>query len=119
MGITSYRDLTVWQKSIQLVKAVYEVTEHFPKSEQCNLVSQMRRCAVSIPSNIAEGQRRSSRKDFRHFLFHAFGSGAELETQIEIAKQLPFGAGLQYEQADQLLSEVMKMLNVLITKLDE
>lgn len=118
MSIESYRDLIVWQKSIQLVKAVYELTEKFPKSEQSNLISQMRRCSVSIPSNIAEGKCRSTRKDFRNFLFNAYGSGAELETQVEIAKQLPFGLNLKYEQVDQMLSEVMKMLNVFIKKLE-
>lgn len=109
--IQTYKDLIVWQKSMDLVVAVYELTEQFPKSEMYGLTSQMRRCTVSIPSNIAEGRRRGSRKDYRHFLIIAYGSGAELETQIEIAKRLPFGTNLNYNKLDSLLIEVMKMLN--------
>ena len=117
MVIQSYRDLIVWQKSMQLVVAVYALTENFPRSEVYGLTSQMRRSAVSIPSNIAEGRRRSTKKDFRQFINIAFGSGAELETQLEISKQLPFGKGLNYSLADNLLAEVMKMLNALSNKL--
>ena len=117
MIIASHRDLTVWQKSMGLVLAVYELTEQFPKSEMYGLSSQMRRATVSIPSNIAEGKTRGTRKDYRHFLLNSFGSGAELETQIEIAKQLPFGKNLEYTKVDKLLVEVMKMLNALIKKL--
>jgi len=115
--ITSYKDLIVWQKSMGLVLAIYELTKHFPKSEMYGLTSQMRRAAISIPSNIAEGKARGTRKDYRRFLLNSFGSGAELETQIKIAKQLPFGKNLDYSQVDKLLDEVMKMLNVLIKKL--
>ena len=86
MQIESYKDLVVWQKATQLAIGVYEVTEHFPKAEIYGLTAQMRRSAVSIPSNIAEGSRRSTRKDFRNFLLNAFGSGAELETQIGLGK---------------------------------
>jgi four helix bundle protein len=78
------------------------------------LVSQMRRSAVSIPSNIAEGRRRSTEKDFRSFLIIAYSSGAELETQLEISKQLPFGLTLDYSRVDSLLLEVMKMLNRMV-----
>lgn len=115
--IESHRDLVVWQKSIELVVAVYELTEKFPKSELFGLVSQMRRASVSVPSNIAEGKTRGTRKDYRHFLLNSFGSGAELETQVIIAKRLPFGTSLDYSRVDSLLIEVMKMLNVLIQKL--
>jgi four helix bundle protein len=107
----------VWQKGIDLVSAIYELTEYFPKSELYGLTSQMRKAAVSIPSNIAEGRRRSTRADFRSFLFNAFGSGAELETQVIIVKRLPFGKNLDYSKVDSLLSEVMKMLNVMIDQL--
>ena len=93
-SIKSHKDLIVWQRSLELVTAVYELTELFPKTELYGLASQMRISAVSIPSNIAEGKRRGSRKDFRHFLLNSFGSGAELETQIEIAKRLSFGGKL-------------------------
>jgi len=116
-GIKSYQDLIVWQKAMDLVMSVYKLTEDFPKSEIYGITSQMRRSAVSIPSNIAEGSRRSSRKDFRHFLQNAYGSGAELETQIEIAKRMSFGKGLQYQNIDGILNEVMRMLNGLIRSL--
>lgn len=111
MSSKSYKDLIVWQKSIDLVVAVYELAEYFPKSEVFGLSSQMKRSAVSIASNIAEGSKRGTKKDFRQFLLMAYGSGAELETQIFIAKKLPFGKSLNYKTVDALLEEVMKMLN--------
>ena len=117
MQIESYKELIVWQKSIDLVVAIYAITDMYPKTEMYGLTSQMRRCSVSIPSNIAEGRRRSSRKDFCHFLTIAFGSGSELETQIEISKRLPFGKNLDFLKIDSLLLEVMKMLNKLIVSL--
>ena len=89
--IYSYRDLIVWQKSVELVVAIYKLTEKFPSVEVYGLTSQMRRAVISIPSNIAEGRKRGTRKDFRPFLVVAYSSGAELETQLEIAKKLPFG----------------------------
>ncbi len=96
---------------MNLVVELYNLSEQFPKAEIYGLTSQIRRAAVSIPSNIAEGSRRGTKKDFRHFLLNAYGSGSELETQIEIAKRLPFGKTISFDQADSLLSEVMKMLN--------
>ncbi len=117
MSIQSYRDLIVWQKAMNLVVAVYELTDQFPKSEMFGLTSQMRRAAVSIPSNIAEGRKRSSRKDFRNFLMNSFGSGSELETQIAITKRLSFGKKLDYFLIDSLLDEIMKMLNKMISSL--
>lgn len=110
----SYKNLIVWQKSISLVTRLYEVTDKFPKEEIFGLVSQMRRCAVSIPSNIAEGRYRGTEKEFLHFIRIAYGSGAELETQIEIAKRLPMTKMLDYTEIDTLLEEVMKMLNTLL-----
>ena len=89
--IHTYKDLIVWQRAMELVGAVYELTKDFPRSEIYGLVSQMQRCATSIPSNIAEGRRRGTKKDYRHFLIIAYGSGAELETQVDIAKKLSFG----------------------------
>ena len=119
MKIESYKNLIVWQKSMGLVVAIYELTEKFPIEEKYGLAMQMRRSAVSIPSNIAEGSRRGSRKDFRHFALIAFGSGAELETQIQIAKRLPLGKKLEYGSIDNLLDEVMRMLNKLISGLGD
>jgi len=115
--IYSYKDLIVWQKSVELVVAIYKLTEKFPPAEVYGLTSQMRRAVISIPSNIAEGRRRGTRKDFRQFLVVAYSSGAELETQLEIAKKLPFGKSLDYLEVDNLLLEVMKMLNKIVSTL--
>jgi four helix bundle protein len=115
--IHSYKDLVVWQRAMEVVVAVYELSEQFPKSELYGLTSQMRRSAVSIPSNIAEGRKRSSKKDFCQFLVIAYASGSELETQIEIVKRLPLGKSLSYDKVDSLLEEVMKMLNTMLAKL--
>lgn len=115
--IYTYKDLIVWQRSIQLVVEVYKLTENFPREEIYGLTSQIRRSAVSISSNIAEGRFRGSRKDYLQFLRVAYSSGAELETQIEIAKRLPETKNLDYSKTDSLLLEVMKMLNVMIKKM--
>lgn len=117
MKIESYENLIVWQKSMDLVVIIYELTEKFPREELYSLTSQMRKSAISIPSNIAEGSRRGSRKDFRHFLLNAFGSGAELETQIKIVKRLPFGRNIDFIRAADLLAEVMRMLNKMTSNL--
>ena len=109
--IHGYKDLIVWQRSMELVVAVYQLTDDFPRQEIYGLISQLRRAAVSIPSNIAEGRRRGGKKEFRQFLLISYGSGAELETQIEIAKRLKFSDSLNFTKVDGLLSEVMKMLN--------
>ena len=109
-----YRDLQVWQKGIELARAVYKLTDEFPDDERYGLVSQMRRAAVSIPSNIAEGSKRQSKKDFRHFLAIAYGSGAELETHLVIAKGLSFGTRLDYASVEPLLDQCMRMLNVML-----
>lgn len=113
LKLNSYKDLIVWQRAMQLVVEIYGLTENFPASERYGLVSQMRRAAVSIPSNVAEGRRRGTRKDFHNFVLIAFGSGSELETQIEIVKRLPFGKNISFTKVDQLLEETMKMLNKL------
>ncbi|QQS43844.1 four helix bundle protein [Candidatus Roizmanbacteria bacterium] len=116
--MSSYKDLIVWKKSINLVTEIYTVTAALPTEEKFGLVSQMRRSAVSIPSNIAEGRRRNSQKEYKQFLAIAYGSGAELETQIEIVKRLPFGSTIEFRNTDFLLLEVMKMLNVMVSRLD-
>lgn len=114
--LNSYKNLIVWQKAMKLVEEVYVLTEQFPKSEIYGLVSQIRRSVVSIPSNIAEGRCRGSIKDYHHFLIIAFGSGAELETQLEISRRLAFGNKLNFSKADALLDEVMRMLNKLVNQ---
>jgi four helix bundle protein len=115
--IHSYKDLIVWQKSIELVVNIYELTEQFPKEEIYGLTSQIRRASVSISSNIAEGRHRGTRADYLHFLRMSYGSGAELETQLEISKKLSKTKSLNYNKVDSLLGEVMRMLNVMINKL--
>ena len=84
----NYRKLQVWERAVSLVVKIYKITEIFPDTEKFGLISQMRRASVSIPSNIAEGKVRRGDIEFRRFLLIAFGSGAELETQIEISKNL-------------------------------
>ncbi len=102
---------------MDLVTNIYKITDNFPKSEIYGLTSQMRRAAVSIPSNIAEGRRRGSKIDFRHFLIIAYASGAELETQIEISKRLEYAQKQSYATIDSLLNEVMRMLNTMLINL--
>ena len=116
LEMQTYRDLVVWQKAVELAKQMYILTNKFPPEERFGLTSQMQRAAVSIPSNIAEGKLRGSPKEFSHFLRIAFGSGGELETQIEIAKGLPKTKELDFVPAETLLDEVMRMLNAMISK---
>ena len=109
MATKSFKDLIVWQKSRDLAVAIYGLTEGFPKSELYGLTSQMRRAVISISSNIAESFHRFHQKEKRQLLIVAFGSGAELESQLEIAKVLFPNFG--YSKVENLLSEVMKILN--------
>ncbi|OGZ05290.1 MAG: hypothetical protein A2942_02115 [Candidatus Lloydbacteria bacterium RIFCSPLOWO2_01_FULL_50_20] len=111
MQSNGYRDLIVWQKAIELVMLVYGLVRDFPREEVYGLTSQMKRAVISIASNIAEGNRRSSPKDRGHFLIIAFGSTAELETQIEVSKRLQFGKKEKYDKIDPLLDEVARILN--------
>ena len=117
MPIHSHKDLIVWQKGIELSKHIYLLPERFPKEEIYGITSQMRRAAVSIPSNIAEGRSRGTRKDFVQFLRIAMGSASELETQLEIAKNLPQTKNLSYKEIDILLGEVSRMTMGMIKKL--
>jgi four helix bundle protein len=117
MSVESYKDLVVWKKSMDLVIEIYALTKKLPKNETYGLMSQMQRAATSIPSNIAEGGKRGHLPEYIQFLLVAYGSGAELETQLEICKRLSFLNNSDYNKVDPLLEEVMKMLNVLISKL--
>lgn len=112
-SVNSYKDLIVWQKSMDLVEIIYSITKRFPEEEKFYLVSQMRRASVSIPSNIAEGKLRKTKKDFVKFLRIAYSSGAELETQIEISKRI-IDIDIDYKEAEGLLEEVMRMLNKMV-----
>ncbi len=111
----SYKDLIVWQKSMDVVTVIYELTSGFPGHEQYGLTSQMRRAAVSIPSNIAEGYRRKGSGDYNRFLCIAFGSTSEVETQLFIAVRLHYIKEAQVGIAVGLLEEVSKMLNRMTT----
>lgn len=117
--IHSYKDLIVWQKSIKLVVEVYELTELFPREEMFGLTSQTRRAAVSIPSNIAEGRFKGTREHYLHHVRISYASGAELETQIIIAKKLKRTKNLDYLKIDSVLEEVMKMLNSMLHNMSE
>ncbi len=117
-AIFTYKDLIVWQRSIELVVEIYALTGNFPNEERFGLISQMRRASVSIPSNIAEGRRRGTKKDFLAFLRTAYGSGAEIETQIEISKRLENTKSLHYEKVESLLNEVLRMLQSMIKKMN-
>lgn len=114
----SYRELIVWQKAMILAEQVYHLTQAFPKEELYGLVSQMRRAAVSVPSNIAEGQGRLHQAEFRQFLGLARGSLLELETQAELAVRLNYLAEAGRRELEQQSQEVLRMLNALISKLE-
>jgi four helix bundle protein len=111
----SYRDLKVWQKSIDLTVKIYRLTGEFPATEVYGLTSQMRRAAVSIASNIAEGWGRRSRLEYRKFVLIARGSHDELQTQLVIAERLEFGNAQRLIEASALASEVGRMLAGLYT----
>jgi four helix bundle protein len=113
----AFRDLQVWQRSMQLTVAVYELTREFPREELYGLTSQVRRSAVSIPSNIAEGHGRLSQGEFKQFLGIARGSTYELQTQLELAKLLGLGNSARIDQALGLSHEIGKMMFALLGSL--
>lgn len=115
--MNSYKELTVWQKSMDLCVDIYHVTDSFPRYEIYGLTSQIRRCCIALPSNIAEGQRRGHRAEYIQFLRIAYGSGAELETQLLLALRIDYLKQKDFDKVNELLEEVMKMLNKLINVL--
>lgn len=115
----SHKKLIVWQKSISLVKLVYSAMHSFPSEELFGLVSQMKRAVVSIPSNIAEGFGRGSKRECKRFVHIALGSAIELDTQMIISKELDFIDERSYETISNLLLEVKRMLKALIKSLKE
>ncbi|MBI2074969.1 MAG: four helix bundle protein [Candidatus Levybacteria bacterium] len=115
--MNSYKDLTVYQKALDLCVQTYKATDKFPKSELYGLTNQIRRNVVSIPSNIAEGQKRGYIAEYIQFLRIAYGSGAELETQLLIALKISYIDKTEFEKLNNLLEEIMKMLNKLINVL--
>jgi four helix bundle protein len=115
--VRSYRELQVWQKGINLAKMVYGLTQLFPKMETYGLASQMQRAAVSIPSNIAEGQGRQHTAEFRQFLHIAIASAAELDTQMVIAVDLGYVTADKAQPVFDLILEIRRMTYALINKL--
>lgn len=112
----THKDLLVWKKSIELVTEVYELTKSFPEEEKFGLINQLRRAAVSIPSNIAEGAARNSKKEFVRFLSIALGSSAELQTQLLISKNLGYLSGqnelnLEFEAVSKMISGLIRSIN--------
>ena len=116
--IQDYKELIAYQKSYELVLLVYRLTESFPKEEIYGLTSQIRRAAVSIPSNIAEGFMRGA-KEYCHFLKIALGSAAELETQVSISKDLGYCEEQDFERINFLVKEVLRLLTSYITRVNE
>jgi len=112
--ITSFRDLVIWQKGLEITKEIYEITKLLPKEEIFGLTSQIRRSAVSISSNIAEGRGRSSKKDFINFLYIAQGSLFEVETQLILAKEL---YKIDLKNLPKMIEDEQKMLSSIIKKL--
>jgi four helix bundle protein len=113
----SYRDLMVWQKGVELAKLLYPLTAMLPKEEKFGLVSQIRRAAVSVPSNLAEGQARHTTGEFIQFISHAEGSVAELDTQLFLTVELGLIAPKQAKPSFDLIAELRRMLNSLRQKL--
>jgi four helix bundle protein len=114
----SYRDLIVWQKAMTLAKLIYRLTQQFPSEEKFGLMSQMRRAAVSVPSNIAEGQARRGPREFIQFIAQAEGSLAELDTQLTLAAEFGYASPPQNQEALALIEELRRMLNALRRKLE-
>jgi four helix bundle protein len=108
--IRDYKDLHVWQKGMELAKQVYLLTNRFPSEEKFGLISQMRRAAVSVPSNIAEGQARNTTGEFVQFVSHAEGSAAELDTQLRLSVALGYCVVEDLSEVFQLLTDIQKML---------
>jgi four helix bundle protein len=117
MGQKRYQDLIVWQKAMELSKAIYQVTKSFPDDERFGLTSQLRRASVSVPSNIAEGQGRLTPGEFKQFLGTARGSVFEVETQIQLAADFGYVAQSEANRVIDQTSEVSRMLNGLIRSL--
>lgn len=115
--MNKYKDLIIWQKSLTLATTIYELTSRFPSDEKFGLITQMRRCAISVPSNIAEGGGRNSEKEFGRFLSIAYGSLCELETQLLIALNLNIINSEVSDRISKDIEELQKMIYSLIRKL--
>ena len=116
--IKTHKDLLVWKKSIDLVEQIYKFTKQFPKEELYGITNQMRRCAVSIPANIAEESGRKNKAEFIQFLHIALGSASELETHLIISQRLGFLSSNSYDEIMNALNEIIKMICGLINSLN-
>ncbi len=119
MMLRNYKDLVVWQKAYSLCLDVYKLTKQFPDEEKYGLTSQIKRAAVSIPSNIAEGYGRKTTKEYIQFLYIAYGSLCELETQLMLAKDLKYSRNMKEDTHVENLREVERMLKSLIKSLEK
>lgn len=115
----NFKDLLVWQRGMELGKRIYEVTRKFPSDERFGLVAQMRRCAVSIPSNLAEGQARHTTGEFIQFISHSEGSRAELETQLRLSVEIGYSSPVEADGTLAFMEELRKMLNSLRRRLSD
>jgi four helix bundle protein len=117
--VQSFRDLQVWQRAIQLSVAIYRLTKDFPREEVYGLTSQIRRAAVSVPSNIAEGHGRLGTGEHRQFLGISRGSNFELQTQLEVPRALGFGDSKLIDEAEDLSFEVVKMISGILNAIKD
>ncbi len=117
VAIRSYRDLQVWQKGIELAQDVYRLTRKFPRHEVFGIGGQMQRAAVSVPSNIAEGQARRHTAEFRQFLFQALGSLAEIDTQLLLSRRLGYLGSSDTETSERLIVDLRRMIHALVLRL--
>lgn len=108
--MNKYKNLEIWQRSVALATDVYDATKSFPKEEKYGITSQIRRCSVSVPSNIAEGAGRGSKKEFKRFLNIAYGSIYELETQLLISKNLGYLENEKHEEFSKEIDQIQKMI---------
>jgi four helix bundle protein len=117
-AVKDYRDLIVWQKAMDLVETIYRTTGAFPREEIYGLTSQIRRAAVSIPSNIAEGNGRHTTRDYVHFLGMAYGSVKEVETQVLIAERLQYINSVHSAELVQMTTEIARLISGLVNSLN-
>ena len=117
MGVRDYRDLIIWRKGTELAKEVYRLSRAFPPVERFGLASQLQRAAVSIPSNIAEGQSRRNTAEFRQYLHHALGSLAEVDTQMILARDFGYVSREDSQAVEAKIQEMQKMIHTLVIRL--
>ena len=115
--IRNFKDLKIWQESVELVEKIYKITKEFPKEELYSIVNQIRRSAVSLPSNIAEGFMRYHNKEFKQFLFIALASSAELETQLIISNKLKYITEQKLDELSESIDKLNRMIMTLIKRL--